>query len=124
MNGQTVNLGSVVPQLLDTLTVNIHASSATSYPQPGCPDHIPCQSGYCQNEGICQDLWTYKECTCSSGFLGDVCEIQTASEFSGNSFLHFLGQDEIMDLEFWITARSLSGMVLYTVSNIKGRNYT
>ena len=111
MNDVLVNL--VTSDMSPTVT---SGDNATSFPRPGCVEHITCHSTYCSNHGNCVDLWTQNQCRCQSGFVGRQCSEQTMAHFSGRSFLHFSGQTVITDILLWISATSDSGIILYTVS--------
>ena len=116
-----MNFGTISP----SASLVMPGESVTDlYPKPGCDVHEPCKADYCQNGGICVDLWTEKICKCPVGFTGDRCQNQDIAEFTKENFLHFASQQEINDIEFKISIREPSGLVWYTVSCVFYLNAT
>ena len=45
----------------------------------GCPRQDHCQPNPCQNEGVCNDMWTFFNCSCQRPYLGDTCQFSKLS---------------------------------------------
>lgn len=50
----------------------------------GCPREDHCRPNPCQNQGKCNDLWTFFNCSCQRPYLGDTCQLSQSITESCN----------------------------------------
>ena len=84
--------------------------------RPGCLSKDHCYHGYCNNGGTCVDMWLSRHCQCPVGYIGDKCQNQNVAQFLPMSMLHFAGIEDIATLSLWVSSKSESGVIAYTVS--------
>ncbi|KAI9551727.1 hypothetical protein GHT06_022063 [Daphnia sinensis] len=91
----------------------------------GCPRTDHCRPNPCQNEGTCNDLWTFFNCSCQRPYLGDTCQFSyTAATFghenatSSMVSVSITPQERLalsnsMDISLFVRTREQSGLIFY-----------
>jgi protein crumbs len=91
----------------------------------GCPRTDHCRPNPCQNDGTCNDLWTFFNCSCQRPFLGDTCQFSyTAATFGHENATSSLVSVSItpqerlalsnsMDISLFVRTREPTGLIFY-----------
>lgn len=47
----------------------------------GCPRVDHCRPNPCHNQGLCNDLWTFFNCSCQQPYIGDTCQFSKSFNY-------------------------------------------
>ena len=91
----------------------------------GCPRTDHCRPNPCKNDGTCNDLWTFFNCSCQRPYLGDTCQFSyTAATFGHENATSSLVSVSItpqerlalsnsMDISLFVRTREPTGLIFY-----------
>jgi hypothetical protein len=120
-NMQDLTVNGTEVNLLPSSGVTQSNQKIVGQPSAGCESHQPCTSDYCLNGGTCIDLWTTRQCSCSSAYSGTRCESQVMAYFTATSLAvanvnSSTGDLVLTQIGFWLSPATPSGVVFYAVS--------
>lgn len=125
VNGQWVIPSSPQQQasVIDSENNTLHLAGIGV--EMGCPRTDHCRPNPCQNQGTCNDLWTFFNCSCQRPYLGDTCQFSyTAATFGHENVTSSLVSVSItpqerlalsnsMDISLFVRTRESGGLIFY-----------